>query len=734
MRNLPFNCTAGNAKIGQLVSVNDGSLGCAAFDSVTANGTAGPIYDTTHVYTGQTVSMKMVTDTGISCYVEYTTASIGSQTQLFTRVYLYLTANPTVSSLSISRAQGTTLNVASLVITTAGKIALVNAAGSVVATSTASVALNQWVRVEADFLAGDPATQTARLYNTADAAEGSPTETISVSTTGGSATITKWRCGPLTGVPTYTYWQTNIDINNVAQLGPYVAPSGGHTFYISRNGDDSTGDTYAHAWNELDKTDWAALAPGDTVIVDGGPTSCGRNYHDWANYATTRPGLQAGMVYLTELTVKNSGTAGNPITFKASTDAGHNGTVVQFGGRSSPLPEANQVSYTPLGFGNGQGINLNGISYVTIDGSRCSGWMSYGWGDNKALAVGHSEAIWMTDTTVGCIVRNVEVFDCGTYEVYNLPSTGNPVYKSDGAGVFPGGVNNLFDRCLFHDCGQDPMRSGRAMSGMSWTNCWSYYTRFHSVYLGYSFPAGCQGIADQNTQHVDGLQAYAGGLGQGPMNFDYCIFGPGLSQGIYLGDSGIPTSFSSVSITNTLILAPFRHGIQGDSVAGNLTPANWFIDHVTIHGPSTPFTGYVSGWLAIEVDGVGHRLTNSVMNNGAGFYRNASFTGACSGNVYFGGGDVFPGGSNVDPLFRRPLAANNVTATYNDYEALDLTPGAIGLFGVGSPLVSIQSLLDRIDTLNGTPPAPPAPIPYSDGSNTFRTRFHRNEFKRKWVT
>src|SRR5438105_2345195 len=53
------------------------------------------------------------------------------------------------------------------------------------------------------------------------------------------------------------------------------------TFYVSPNGsDDAAGTSAASAWKTVAKVDAARLAPGDTVLFQGGPTFTGNQILD----------------------------------------------------------------------------------------------------------------------------------------------------------------------------------------------------------------------------------------------------------------------------------------------------------------------------------------------------------------------------------------------------------------------------------------------------------------------
>ena len=41
-------------------------------------------------------------------------------------------------------------------------------------------------------------------------------------------------------------------------------------YYISPNGDNSSGDSWETAWNELDQIDWNVISPSSIIYIDGG--------------------------------------------------------------------------------------------------------------------------------------------------------------------------------------------------------------------------------------------------------------------------------------------------------------------------------------------------------------------------------------------------------------------------------------------------------------------------------
>lgn len=77
-------------------------------------------------------------------------------------------------------------------------------------------------------------------------------------------------------------------------------------WYVSKNGNNSAGSSWATAWNELNQINWSLIQAGDNVYIDGGSMS---------------------MRYATGLTVGKGGSNSGRIKIIRSEEAGHNGTV-----------------------------------------------------------------------------------------------------------------------------------------------------------------------------------------------------------------------------------------------------------------------------------------------------------------------------------------------------------------------------------------------------------------------
>jgi hypothetical protein len=82
-------------------------------------------------------------------------------------------------------------------------------------------------------------------------------------------------------------------------------------YYVSPSGNNTTGLSYATAWNELDQINWSGLTSSDMIYIDGGPS---------------------GLTYGTPLTIPANITAPG---ISPSADTGHSGPITIDGSKST---------------------------------------------------------------------------------------------------------------------------------------------------------------------------------------------------------------------------------------------------------------------------------------------------------------------------------------------------------------------------------------------------------------
>ncbi len=480
-----------------------------------------------------------------------------------------------------------------------------------------------------------------------------PVATSTVPASTATAGLTDTPTSLPTGVPTSatpTASATSVPTSTpspMATATPSVAPTStvlasGPTWYVSRNGSNVDGRSWASAWTELSNINWALVQPGDTILVGTG-------------------------TYSTALIPAKSGTASAPIKVLAQ------GPVTIFGGRSYngvpfQLPEADFYTTanpppaytTPLNVGID--FSVNSPSYVVVDGGGWDGITVYGFSAAGVKFGGSSNNT----------VRNATVRDNGSIYL-NAPSG---TYRTRNPNIYPNGTNNTIDRVQVRDGGEDSLQTGQSLSNFTIKNSW----------LSNSRPSRASAQVPWNAQsHSDGFQSYSGGTTTG-ITIDSSIIGPGQMQGTILGQSGASTSVvNNVVIKNSLFINDFNADIMG---YGGSPSQNWTLDHDTLYMNSYPgnYIPGLYGWShAIYLEGAGHKLTNSIVYGGdvtmpAGtVYSNNCQFGLTGGNI----------GTNADPGFvRKPLNVSLADSTLADFTVTN--PACAGK---GSSITSVAMLL-----------------------------------------
>jgi hypothetical protein len=466
---------------------------------------------------------------------------------------------------------------------------------------------------------------------------------------------------------------------NQAQQSAAAKSPVGTTWYVSRNGNNTTATSWATAWNELNAIKWSSVKPGDTILLDGGPIGCVSPFNATSttpyDFPSPKPGTTCGMTYNTTLSVGSSGTAGLPITIKLASDVGHGGTAVVFGGRTSSLPACTQKTYRPTFSGNhlDTGIAIGPNSYVVVDGTRRSGIVIYGAGSGINFG---ATASFVT-------LQNLEIFDNGVYV------RGRSSWYSDQPGIWMRGHNLTFSRLLVHDNGQDDIQDdtldGVGQSNVTVTDSWLYFSRENPLQPGWGFNTG----NNEPCMHPDGIQTWDGGT-QTNLTVENSVFGPYLGQGVYPSDSDTGARWNNVTLKNLLFFNVWYDSIN----ASNFATTGWTMSNITSYkwGP-TP-----DGTTGAHLDGIrgsGHVLTNSIVANATNDLDLSGITG--SGNIY-NNTDPVPGGSDIDPEFAAALATG--IPHWSDFQTVDLTAQCAGCAGKGSTLHTLRDILVRIDLLN----------------------------------
>lgn len=221
------NTFEGGTNGATITPANSGGASGNAFDSVVI-GTGGTcIYDNTHIHSGTLENEQTLGVTAGQVYLAWTT-SLASPTELFSRMYLYITANPAATSAKILYLTGAATCL--LALTATGKVVLLNAASATVATSTNSITLNAWNRLEFHCLQNaTTGTIQARLFLGSSVDSATPTESLDGGATNtGSSAYSAIRLGQANNASSVTYWIGDAAISTTAWVGPalntYLVP------------------------------------------------------------------------------------------------------------------------------------------------------------------------------------------------------------------------------------------------------------------------------------------------------------------------------------------------------------------------------------------------------------------------------------------------------------------------------------------------------------------------------
>ena len=410
-------------------------------------------------------------------------------------------------------------------------------------------------------------------------------------------------------------------------------------YYVSPGGNDTDGTSWGHAWKTVSRIKWDRVQPGATIYLDGGA---------------------GGVTYTSSLVVGSSGTPSAPITIRVSPDRNHNGPVRIFGGRTTPLPYCGQTGYRLQSDGlRANGIVFDNASHVIVDGGRWHGLVIYGHdGDGVLFNGGESDVT----------LRNAEVYDNGTVEI---GSDGRA--SSDAAGIRPRGRHLVFDQVDVHDNGQDALQSGGPLNDIAILHSWLHIVRENPLLpAGSAFNTPCT--------HQDGLQIYGGGNQSGVTIRD-SVLGPGLMEGLMLGDSG--ANVSSVTVSNSLVINGAHNGLIGYS---GQTQNYWTVDHTTVFMNSQQD--------ALSWVGNDSRVTTSIFYGG-GFYLPHGLA-VSEGNCLWQNGDdsYLVKGQVADPRFRTDVGGfgpspSLATQAGADFALQEVTPCP----GAGSSITSTGMLV-----------------------------------------
>lgn len=206
------NAAEGGTLGATVTTANSGGASGNAWDAVV--GTPTITYDNTHAL--GTLSYKVVASTTAQ-QVAWTSASHGTQSETWGRLYLWSQSAPTGVTGIVRFVVGGS-QAARIRYEPTGLLTLSDAGNAAEFSTAAAIPTGQWVRIEwhIQFVATN-ATVELRTYNTADST--TPTESLSTTAAGIGAGCDRVEFGSFNST-TWTGWMDGIQVNNTGWPGP----------------------------------------------------------------------------------------------------------------------------------------------------------------------------------------------------------------------------------------------------------------------------------------------------------------------------------------------------------------------------------------------------------------------------------------------------------------------------------------------------------------------------------
>lgn len=278
------NSLEGGTNTATITTSNSGGGSGDAFGFVQGS----PIYDNTRAAHGSQ-SAKLTPVSGSVCSVQLgATGSGWNSTQFAARFYAYFTANPS-STFTLFRANDDTLNANQMLrlnYDNLGKLVLTYGTGSTTATpwtSTSSVPLNQWVRIEVRMEKSAGAGFVAAAFYPADSTTATDSFSSASTLTTGTLPLTAATFGKYgTDTTATAFWLDDLKVdtartsfigavNNVAPTVSLTANqnvSAGATVNVAATAADSDGTIASYTWSVIySSTTSPTLTGGTTANV-----------------------------------------------------------------------------------------------------------------------------------------------------------------------------------------------------------------------------------------------------------------------------------------------------------------------------------------------------------------------------------------------------------------------------------------------------------------------------------
>lgn len=209
----------------------EGGTNGTTITAANSGGASGNALDVVNIGSGDTVafsnahaahgslSCQMSTGSTNPCTLVWST-SMGSQSQVWFRIYLYFTAFPS-GNFGLFRLQQTASFCGDIFMLTSGLIRAQNSAFGTVFNTAGTIPLNQWFRIEGFIIGSASVGQISlQVYDTAGSA--TPTESITSAATqntfGAPNTFLYGVSAPSTAIS--SFWMDDIGLSSTGPLGP----------------------------------------------------------------------------------------------------------------------------------------------------------------------------------------------------------------------------------------------------------------------------------------------------------------------------------------------------------------------------------------------------------------------------------------------------------------------------------------------------------------------------------
>jgi hypothetical protein len=204
---------------------NSGGASGTAFESVTVGGSSVGKFENSQFAHGGLSFEFSTGGVSESSFVSWV-ASFGTQTTVYTRFYIRLSAAPGSSASVLSTLSGATAR-CRLQVTTASKLRVLDAAGATVSTSTAGLSNGVWYRVECMFVMSATVGQSEVKFYARDSASAIETNTSAANQNfGGSADRIRFGCvANQTSYP--QTWMDNVGFDTAGYMGAVTDSYGG---------------------------------------------------------------------------------------------------------------------------------------------------------------------------------------------------------------------------------------------------------------------------------------------------------------------------------------------------------------------------------------------------------------------------------------------------------------------------------------------------------------------------